>query len=460
MEANRIVRSARAAAAAPAIAGAASSSTTRRRARATRGRARGRDDTPRREGTRQPVAPPTGPVSVESGVSVRDFSQALGVTMQNIIKSLMGLGVMKTATQSLTDEEVELIAAELEREVTIKHAADEDEEPEAFDDTEESLVSAAAGRHDHGPRRPRQDDAARRDPEREGRRDRGGRDHAAHRRVPGRRRRPEGHLPRHAGPRGLHRDARPRRQGHRHRRARRRRRRLGHAADARVDLARARGGRADRRRGQQGRPAGRKFRSRARGSLRRRPAARGVGRHDAGRARLRQAADRPRRPAREDPARRGSRARPEGEPECRGVGPDHRVAPRHRPRARGDDARPPRHAEGRRRGRRRRRLGQGAGAPQLQGREADVARPGDPVEILGFDKPPPAGELARVVENERAARDLAQKRAERLRREQLASQRPSRRLAREPVRRSSSRARCATSTSSSRATSRARSRRS
>src|SRR5581483_4485530 len=89
--------------------------------------ARGRDET-RRETPRQPAAPPTGPVSVESGVSVRDFSQALGVPMQNIIKSLMGLGVMKTATQSLTDEEVELIAAELEREVTVKHAVDEDAE--------------------------------------------------------------------------------------------------------------------------------------------------------------------------------------------------------------------------------------------------------------------------------------------------------------------------------------------
>jgi len=48
------------------------------------------------------------------------------------------------------------------------------------------------------------------------------------------------------------------------------------------------------------------------------------------------------------------------------------------------------------------------------------ARPGEPVEILGFDRPPPAGEFARVVEHERQAKDLAEKRAERLRREQLA----------------------------------------
>src|SRR5580765_2810493 len=89
--------------------------------------ARGQQDTGRRDGPRQPVAAPTGPVSVESGVSVRDFSQALGVPMPEIIKILMGLGQMKTATQSLADDEVELIAAELKREVTIKHAADDDD---------------------------------------------------------------------------------------------------------------------------------------------------------------------------------------------------------------------------------------------------------------------------------------------------------------------------------------------
>ena len=59
----------------------------------------GPQDAGRRDSTRQAPVQPTGPVSVESGITVRDLSQALGVTMPNIIKILMGLGQMRTATQ-------------------------------------------------------------------------------------------------------------------------------------------------------------------------------------------------------------------------------------------------------------------------------------------------------------------------------------------------------------------------
>jgi translation initiation factor IF-2 len=118
--------------------------------RGGRGRGHDRDEQP------AAVIVPTGLVKVPSGSTVKDISQLLGVSTPEIIKALMGYGEMVTITQTLSDEAIEVLAADFSREVEITHAADEEAEleAEAVDDPKDLKPRAAVitvmGHVDHG----------------------------------------------------------------------------------------------------------------------------------------------------------------------------------------------------------------------------------------------------------------------------------------------------------------------